>query len=155
MTEGSPVENKRSRGVYILWTVALVLLLTLGIFCWLVVVRTAPHLHAELDGDYRVIPWDTYPEFGKLKTVSSITMSLRKGRGNITIAYADGSSHVIRVRITETDTGPGFTYTFPGYPRGPQGPYPLRAKGGDLQMYYCRRWTTFAVRKRLWPARGR
>jgi len=99
------------------------------------------------DGQYAVLPWDTYPEFGKMKPVDSCTMSLRDGHGEIKIAYEDDTSYSIDVQVGSTNGDLWFSYSFPGYEnRGQIGirTVPLRKAGEFLEMLYLRRWVRFA-----------
>ena len=97
------------------------------------------------DGKYAVLPWDTFPEFGKIRAVESATMTLKRGDGKIVIAYEDGTHYSIDVKILVADEGLRFSYAFPGYVGTPfNETVPLRNAGGFLDIFYGRRWVRFA-----------
>ncbi len=99
------------------------------------------------DGKYAVLPWDTFPEFGKTKPVRFVEMALKDGSGEIEIRYKDGTSYSIGVEVKIADEGLLFHYTFPvGALSCDQDEVSLRRAEGFLEIRYIKEWVRFAKR---------
>jgi len=99
------------------------------------------------DGRYAVLPWDTFPEFGKSKQVTFAEMVLKDGRGAITIWYQDQSEVRVEVTVLAAYDEVHFLYALPGrMPRGHFRSVDLRRAGDFLEIDYVHEWVRFAKR---------
>jgi len=101
------------------------------------------------DGRYAVLPWDTFPEFGKMKPVRFAEMMLEGGIGKIKISYQDGTNCCIDATVVPADKEFTFCYRFPvGTATRREDHVPLRRTKDFLEMHYLQTWVRFAKRLR-------
>ncbi len=99
------------------------------------------------DGRYAVLPWDTFPDFGKTKPVTFVEMVIKDGSGEIKLSYQDGTDCCIDVEVTAIDKALAFSYAFPaGTSTGYRGRdiVPLRRTKGFLEIHRRKKWVRFA-----------
>jgi HEAT repeats len=104
------------------------------------------------DGKYAVLPWDTFPEFGKTKPLAFAEMTVKNGKGKIELKYRDGTNYHIDVKIIAVNEDFRFRYIFPASSPLREIRHseivPLRRAEGDLEIRYSNRWVRFAKRLR-------